>query len=87
MASSESESLRTAEKDFLHVRNQLLAEREQLIDERKKNLEKLKELESSSSQKSELLEMTWNKEKASLEVRLLTYYSIVTRIYEEVDSV
>lgn len=67
LASSEVDSLQAVEKDLLQVQNHLQSDNTQLIEERKKNITKLKELEASV-RKSQLLETTWTQEKRNLEV-------------------
>lgn len=70
LSSSEVDSLQAVEADLVQERNLLQAENAQLIEERKKNITKLKELETSV-RKAELLENTWTQEKRNLEVSYL----------------
>lgn len=62
------DSLQATEEALLKERNRLEIENIHLIEERKKSSEKLQEFQASSSQKLELLEKAWKKEKTALEV-------------------
>lgn len=70
LASSEVDSLQAVESDLVNERNCLQTENAKLIEEQKKCLARLKELEAAYK-KSELLKSTINQEKLNLEVSFL----------------
>lgn len=62
------ESLQAVEVDLIKEKNRLEDENLQLVEKCKKNIEKMKQFQVSTAQKSELLEKAWEKEKLSLQV-------------------
>lgn len=62
------ESLQSVEKDLIQEKYRLEDENKHLLENRKKNLEKLKNFQVATAQKSELLEKAWDTERADLEV-------------------
>lgn len=67
LASSEVDSLQAVESELLKERSQLQAKNAELSEEQKKNIIKVKELETSV-RKAELSERAWAQEKQNLEV-------------------
>lgn len=70
VSSSEVDSLQAIEEELIKERNHLEVANIQLIEENRMNLEKLQEFQPSSTQKLELLEKAWKKEKTTLEERV-----------------
>lgn len=62
--------MQAVESDLVNERNYLQTENAKLVEERKKCLSKLKELEAAYK-KSELMKNTTDKEKLNLEVSCL----------------